>query len=341
MSLRQSSTAGRKRQELDAAEGLGHVSPFFLILRGHAFASSRKDVAKRPRSLWRHRGMQRVATTRAFPTTAPPRSGGVPRPSTAVSRCSSTFPEPRNKHPRSLFGPPRHHPPDLSGEAEADTSGCCPRPPSQGCPCRPRSSRAGPGALITGAHTEPRPCRCGGARVPQPRFLRASRARAVTQVCRGPDRLCPRSRGPAGTRPRCAAFPPSAPRAHPSAGISPLVPPAVPPFPRSPGPCPAPPSLPPPALHPGLSGGHRLCRGAGGGPARPGPARPWHGSLGSPLSRGAANNCGKTRGRSRAGSGPRPPVHTPCPRSHPQPGAETPAPGTRAPPPHRPGAREG
>lgn len=91
------------------------------------------------------------------------------------------------------------------------------------------------------------------------------------------------------------------------------IPPAIPPF------CPLPRPLPGPAVPPAPNlctpagpwrarafgkGGRRLCRGDGGGLARPGSARPWHGSPGSPLSREAANNYREDRGK-EPGPGPR------------------------------------
>lgn len=200
------------------------------------------------------------------------------------------------------LGPAPRNPPDLSGEVGADTQGCCLRPPSQGSPRRRRNPRAG--------HGHPR-----STPAPGPCSHRA--AALVLRGCPGPpDWIPPRTLSPGcaadaprprralpappgpswDTAPALAAFPPSALRTHPSARMSPLVPPAIPPFcPFSrplPGPAvpPAPQPLCPdgPPASPGCGGGGggcRVWRGAGSGPARA-----WHSSPGSPLSRGAASD---------------------------------------------------
>lgn len=147
------SSAVRKRQELDAEEGLGHLSPFVLILRGHTSASSRKDLARWLKSPWWHRGMQRVATTRTLPATATPKSRAGSRSRASPCLRRSTTPHPTlppatniRCNPLPCLGPAPHNPPDLSGETGADTGGCCLRPHPRGSPRRHRSPRAGLGA---------------------------------------------------------------------------------------------------------------------------------------------------------------------------------------------------
>lgn len=56
---------------------------------------ARKNVARRLKSLWWHRGMQREAMTRALPTTATPKFRGGPRSRASLCpRRSTTFPDP-------------------------------------------------------------------------------------------------------------------------------------------------------------------------------------------------------------------------------------------------------
>lgn len=248
-----------------------------------------------------------MAATPAFPTMATPKCRGGPRSRASPRpRRSTTFPEPPAINtlcnPSSPVWAPHPTIPQTFQARRGRTPVAAAFVLSlRGFPAG--TAPRGPGSVppVTDTHTEPRPC-CRPARLPR---------RTPSPGC---DTGAPQPRWalPAATGPGCAAFPPFALRTHPSASISPLVPPAIPPF------CPLPRPLPGPAVPPApnlctpagprraraFGGERRLCRGAGGGPARPGSARPWHGSPGAPLSRGAAKNYREDKGN-EPGPGPR------------------------------------